>query len=413
MTISTLPETMLKGTPASYKTLGPRPFMQVAMRIAGHIQWGTMIVALPDGRVFKFEGREKPEEVGVLLIKDWRFARKMILGGTIGLYEAFEKDMWDSPDIAQFLRVGAANAEVMQGYFLGNVFVRQLNNLFHTLNKNTKNGSRRNIMAHYDLGNSFYKLWLDPTMTYSSAKFAHPGQDLADAQTNKYRALAESIDLKPGERVLEIGSGWGGFAEYAAREVGASVTGITISKEQYDFAQERMFREGLNEKVEIRLQDYRDVDEQFDKAASIEMFEAVGKEFWPIYFHKLRDSLKPGGVAGLQIITIADDIFPYYEKASDFIQRYIFPGGMLPSPGILRDQVQAAGLSWRREDSFGLDYADTLNAWHKSFLAAWDDIREMGFDDRFKKLWRYYLAYCEAGFRGGTTDVAQVAVARA
>ena len=399
-------------TPDS-EELARTPYLtRLALNIASRIQWGTMLVELPDGRVFRFEGAESPDETGVLVVNDYRFARRLMFGGGVGFFQAYADNQWDSPDVAQFLRIVAANADRMQEYFAGNVLIRQINRFIHILNRNTKSGSRRNIMAHYDLGNAFYERWLDGSMTYSSAKFEHPDQDLREAQTNKYRELAERIQLHPDETVLEIGSGWGGFAEFAAGEVGARVTGITISPEQYDFARERMFKAGLNERVEIRLQDYRDVDDTFDKVASIEMFEAVGKEYWPTYFNKIRNVLKPGGLAGLQIITIDDKYFEKYSKSADFIQRFIFPGGMLPSPEALREHISAAGLAWRENVNFGADYADTLKRWQERFVGAWEDIRDMGFDERFKKLWRYYLSYCEAGFRAGTIDVTQVTLAR-
>ena len=336
-----------------------------------------------------------------------------MLGGSIGFYESFADDQWESPDLAQTLFVFAQNSDIIQMVMKGHPVLRVFNSLHHRRNKNTKSGSRRNIMAHYDLGNAFYEKWLDPSMTYSSALFTSPGQSLVEAQLNKNKSLATQIGLQTGESVLEIGSGWGGFAEYAAKEVGAHVTGVTISPEQYDYARERIFREGLNEKVEIRLQDYRDIDDKFDKIASIEMFEAVGKEYWPTYFNKVQQSLNEGGRAGLQIITIADRFYEKYAKSPDFIQRYVFPGGMLPSPEILNAQVEKAGMKITDKLSFGQDYATTLNNWHERFLHVWDDLTPLGFDSRFKKLWRFYLAYCEAGFKAETTDVCQVTLAKA
>ena len=306
----------------------------------------------------------------------------------------------------------ARNADHIQGSFRAAPVLNFINNMSHAFNRNTRAGSKRNIMAHYDLGNSFYEKWLDRTMTYSSARFPSTDADLASAQLNKYKSLADSIGLQEGERVLEIGSGWGGFAEFAAKNMGANVTGLTLSPAQLDYARKRIFEAGLAEKVEFRLQDYRDVNGAFDKIVSIEMFEAVGQQYWQTYFDKVRDVLKPGGVAGLQVITIADRFYEPYLKSTDFIQRYIFPGGMLPSPSILQDHMKQAGLSLQSVNEFGQDYARTLAQWRHDFLAAWDEIREMGFDEKFKKLWRYYLAYCEAGFKAGTTNVCQVTVGR-
>jgi len=392
---------------------GLPPVFRLVCNILERMRYGALDIRMPDGRVLRFEGSEERDQRGEIFVRDPAFARRALMGGSVGFYEGFERGEWDSPDLAQVLYVFARNADFMQDVFAQNVFVRTINNIAHALNRNTKRQAKRNIMAHYDLGNAFYETWLDRTMTYSSARFEDGTSSLAEAQTAKYRALAQRIELAPGEHVLEIGSGWGGFAEFAAKEVGAKVTGLTISPEQADYARARMQREGLSEKVEIRLQDYRDVDGQFDKAASIEMFEAVGKEYWPAFFDKVNDVLRPGGAAGLQIITIADRFFPYYESTADFIQRYVFPGGMLPSQGILKQQIERAGLAWQDAVAFGGDYARTLHEWHERFLARWDEIRGQGFDERFKKLWRFYLAYCEAGFRARTTDVLQVRVARA
>jgi cyclopropane-fatty-acyl-phospholipid synthase len=249
-------------------------------------------------------------------------------------------------------------------------------------------------------------------MTYSSAKFEKPGQSLNDAQRNKYASLARRIGLAPEHDVLEIGCGWGGFAEFAAKEVGCRVTGITISREQHDFARARLFKAGLAGKTEIRLEDYRDTKGSFDRIASIEMFEAVGEQYWPAYFNKVAANLKPGGQAGLQIITINERYFESYRRSVDFIQKYIFPGGMLPSMRALREQVARADLAWNGNTTFGHDYADTLALWRDRFLAAWSDIRAQGFDEKFKRMWGYYLSYCEAGFRAGSIDVAQVAIAK-
>ena len=387
-------------------------FFRMACGFAERIRYGKLSFRLPDGRVLVFQGREDPEAHGVIIVKDYAFARRAILSGDIGFFESFVADQWDTPDLAACLYIFARNADAVQDAFKASPLIDFLNNLRHAFNKNTRTGSKRNIMAHYDLGNSFYEKWLDPTMTYSSALYPDGHSDLADAQINKYRNLAKTIGLQPDDKVLEIGSGWGGFAEYAAKDVGAKVVGITLSPSQYDFARERIFREGLNEKVEFRIQDYRDVDEQFDKIASIEMFEAVGMQYWQTYFDKLRSALKPGGVAGLQIITIADRFFDNYSQSTDFIQRYVFPGGMLPSPSLLKSHIEQAGLTLTSVREFGQDYARTLNEWHRDFLSAWGDIGAMGFDERFKKLWRFYLAYCEAGFRAATTNVRQVALAR-
>ena len=250
-------------------------------------------------------------------------------------------------------------------------------------------------------------------MTYSSAVYEHPGQPLEQAQRAKYAALARSIDLQSGQSVLEIGCGWGGFAQFAAQEIGAKVTAITISQAQHDFAAQRMFDHGLADKADIQLIDYRDVTGRFDRVASIEMFEAVGEEYWPSYFSKIHEVLTPGGQAGLQIITIRDELFEHYRTHTDFIQRYVFPGGMLPSEERLRGETRAAGLDWTHVTRFGQDYANTLAEWGRRFEASWSEISGQGFDERFRRLWRFYLSYCEAGFRTERTNVIQLGLSRA
>jgi cyclopropane-fatty-acyl-phospholipid synthase len=394
----------LAGTPHGFR---------LAANLASRIHYGSLIFELPNGRSLKFSGVEETASEGVIIVRDYGFAWRSLLGGDIGFFESFADNQWDSPNVADCLYVFARNADYVKEAFTKAPVIGWAHRLHHKLNRNTKTGSRRNIMAHYDLGNRFYEQWLDRTMTYSSAVFPSGGSDLSVAQTNKYRRLAEAIRLKPDEHVLEIGSGWGGFAEFAAKECGAKVTGLTISQAQLDYARKRAFEAGIADRVEFRLQDYRDAEGVFDKVASIEMFEAVGEEYWARYFSKVREVLRPGGVAGLQIITIADRFFETYRRETDFIQRYVFPGGMLPSPTALKSELERAGLVWRAAEAYGDHYAATLQEWHRRFLDAWDKIQPMGFDERFKKLWRFYLGYCEAGFRARTTDVYQIAAERA
>jgi len=295
----------------------------------------------------------------------------------------------------------------------GRAWVRALNFLLHAAKPNSRSASKRNIAYHYDLGNSFYGRWLDPSMTYSAAVYADLEQPeaLYEAQQRKYAAIAARMDLQPGQHVLEIGCGWGGFAEYAAKIVGARVTGVTISQAQHDYAVARIERAGLSHLVDIRLQDYRDITEQFDRIASIEMFEAVGERYWPTYFNAIRDRLKPCGKAALQIITIGEDHFEGYRKGADYIQRYIFPGGMLPSPTRLRAEVEGVGLRFDSTQSYGLHYARTLREWQVAFQTAWPQIAD-GFDSRFKRMWEQYLWYCEAGFKVGTIDVVHVGLSK-
>ena len=388
-------------------------FFRLAAAIAARIRFGSLRFVLPDGRTLHYRGEEEPSAEGVILVRDFAFARRAVLGGDIGFFEGFAAGQWDSPNVTDVLYVFARNADHVREAFTKAPLISLAERIRHGLNRNTREGSKRNIMAHYDLGNEFYEKWLDRTMTYSSARFASAEPDLSAAQTNKYRTLAQSIELREGQSVLEIGSGWGGFAEFAAKEIGARVTGLTISPAQLDYARARIQREGLGDRVEFRLLDYRDAEGAYDRIASIEMFEAVGREYWPAYFGKVRELLKPGGVAGIQTITIADRYFATYSRSSDFIKRYVFPGGMLPSPGALEEEVRRAGLVWQGAAAFGQDYARTLAEWRRRFLAAWDEILAMGFDERFKKLWQFYLSYCEAGFKAATTDVMQIRLARA
>ena len=394
--------------------LADAPFLFKTALRAMALNWdaGRLTFVTPAGRPLPLRG-SAPGPDAEVRIKDYRFIRRALFAGDIGFAEAYMAGEWDTPDLTAVLSAFALNFERLRLVTEGNAVAGLANRLFHALHANTRTGSRKNIHAHYDLGNAFYSRWLDPSMTYSSARFEHADQPLAEAQRNKYRTLAREMALASDHHVLEIGCGWGGFAEFAASEVGAKVTGITISKEQYDFAVRRMFEQGLNEKVEIRLVDYRDVEGQFDRVASIEMFEAVGERYWPTYFDKVREVLVPGGRAGLQIITIQDRMFHEYRRRADFIQRYIFPGGMLPSEARLRDETERAGLTWTGISRFGQSYADTLAAWRKAFDAAWDDIRRLGFDERFRRLWRFYLSYCDAGFRTVRTDVVQLGLVKA
>ena len=376
------------------------------------IRWGVLLVMLPDGRCFRF-GSEMSAPVGVIVVRHGGFAKQLLTGGGIGFAEGYLDQLWDSPDIRVLLTVIARNNDHIGGDMRGKTWFRVLQWLgHHILRRNSRSGARRNIHEHYDLGNQFYEKWLDSGMNYSSARFNHPGESLEQAQRNKYLALANSIGLSHGNTMLEIGSGWGGFAEFAAIEYGCSVTGLTISKEQFDFAKKRIFDKGLSDKVKFLMQDYRDVTGQFDRLASIEMFEAVGEKYWPAYFNTVHNSLKPGGVAGLQIITIAERHFDNYRRSRDFIQKYIFPGGMLPSVTALREQAAKANLAWTSSSAFGNDYADTLSLWFDSFNEKWPAIEQPGFDERFRRMWCYYLAYCEGGFRSNNTDVLQIALSR-
>ena len=386
---------------------------RTAIKMAGR-NWraGALTFVLPDGQTVRLRG-EGPGPEARLVVRDYRFVRRALLSGDIGFAEGYMAGEWDTPDLAALLSACSANFDNLRPLTCGNRLAQWLHGLSHALRRNSRRGSRRNIHAHYDLGNAFYARWLDPTMTYSSARFEARDQRLADAQRNKYAVLARSIDLTAGHTVLEIGCGWGGFAEFAAKEIGARLTGVTISRAQYDFARKRLFEQGLAERAEIKLIDYRDIEGRFDRVVSIEMFEAVGERYWPAYFSKIREVLPPGGRAGLQIITIRDQDFEDYRRRADFIQKYIFPGGMLPSEERLSQETARAGLAFASVSRFGQHYADTLGVWLRNFDAAWDGIAPLGFDERFRRLWRFYLAYCEAGFRTGRTDVIQLGLAAA
>ncbi len=390
---------VLKGLPAK---------AQMSLRSLAYMQKGSLSLTLPDGRTVLVRGKAAGPDASVTL-KNWNLPQRALTGGTIAVAESYMDGDWESPDVGTFLELFLVNADVGRHFANGaRGLLLILEKFRHWMNANTKAGSKRNISAHYDLGNAFYKEWLDPSMTYSSALYSTGANDLQSAQKAKYRALADAIGIKPGDHVLEIGCGWGGFAEFAASEIGCRVTGLTISREQLAFATERMKKAGLEDKVTLKFQDYRDETGQYDHVVSIEMFEAVGEKYWPTYFSKLRQCLKPGGRAGLQIITIKPESYREYRSNPDFIQKYVFPGGMLPTREHLADLGRKVGLKLSGDFGFGLDYARTLAEWREKFWSVWDRIEPLGFDERFKRLWEFYFFYCEAGFRAGNIDVRQV-----
>lgn len=371
------------------------------------IDTGKLLLQLPGGRQFKFDsGNSGP--IASLILYNWNLPKKTLMSGTIGVAESYIDRDWDSPDVTTMLEFFAANRSIYNDLAGHNPIVSVVQKFRHWLNRNNRLGSQRNISAHYDLGNEFYELWLDPSMTYSSAIYEDGANSLESAQRDKYRSLAKNMGITPESHVLEIGCGWGGFAEFVTKEIGAEVTGLTISKEQLDYARSRIKKAGLQEKAQFKFQDYRDEQGTYDHIASIEMFEAVGEQYWPTYFEKIRNCLKPEGTAGLQIITIDNEGFETYRKRPDFIQRYIFPGGMLPSPAALEAVTAKNKLVLHNERIFPQDYAKTLKEWRHRFLEKWDTIKDMGFDDRFKRMWEFYLFYCEAGFKTEGIDVRQV-----
>ena len=400
-------------TPATVEAMFPDlpRMVRMALGFGARLRHGTLDVTLPDGRQVRLGGAQ-PGPAAAMKLYSYGFASRLLNGGDIGIAEAYLSGEWDTPDLTQFLYLFCVNHDLIKAMLADKPMIRFAQMVQHWFNRNTRRQARRNIYAHYDIGNAFYSAWLDPSMTYSSALFEDHTADLTAAQNNKYRRLAEAIDLQPGQKLLEIGCGWGGFAEYVAKTYDARVVGLTISEQQRDFAQKRIQAAGLADKVEIRLQDYRDERDQYDRIASIEMIEAVGEQFWPKYFSQLRDRLLPGGLAGIQAITIQDSMFSTYRREVDFIQRYVFPGGMLPSPHILKTLGERFGVPVIRERIFGQDYAKTLATWRNNFRAAWPNLMPLGFDDRFRRLWEYYLAYCEAGFLSGNIDVRQVVFAK-
>ena len=386
----------------------PRYFARVFNQ-ARAVEHGRLDVALPDGRVFRIEGR-KHGPVAEIRIHDADLFGRILRDGDLGFSEAYLEGGWSTPDLQALMDfIHAGNDALLDG-FPGLGLVRAWEMLRFRLQSNSRAQARRNIARHYDLGNEFYGLWLDESMTYSSALFATGQESMEAAQKAKYAALVDQLGVAPGDHVLEIGCGWGGFAEYAAAERGLRVTALTISRAQYDFARARIARAGLGDRVTIKLCDYRDETGLYDGVASIEMFEAVGERFWPVYFDALKARLKPGRTAALQIITVEDRRFDSYRRSVDFIQKYIFPGGMLPSPSVLRQEVEKAGLRVARSMEFGPSYSQTLRRWHESFNASWDEVARIGFDDRFRRMWNYYLTSCAAAFAHGVCDVTQIVV---
>jgi len=369
---------------------------RLVFQLLEQLQGGMLEIRLPDGSSRLFGDGEH----GVTLsVSDEAMFGAVLARGDIGLAEAYLDGHWDSPDITGLLSLLAKNRAVLKTAVYGSWRKLLAARVRHWLNGNSRAGSKRNIMAHYDLGNGFYQLWLDPGMSYSSALYrAVDGDDLESAQRAKYRRILRRLKADAGDRVLEIGCGWGGFAEMAV-EQGLQVTGLTLSPAQLAWAQKRV------PGADLRLQDYRDTKEQFDHIVSIEMFEAVGERWWPAYFKTIAKSLKPGGRAVVQSITIRDDLFADYRKGTDFIQQYVFPGGMLPSRAAFRAAAAKQGLVVHGEYAFGEDYARTLAEWRHAFEAKWPEIAALGFDENFRRLWRMYLCYCEAGFLAGNVDV--------
>lgn len=369
------------------------------------IEHGTLQLTYPNGLAMNF-GHGAP--VASLHFESWGGLRDILTRGDVGFAEGYIDGKWTTSDLPSLLLLLASNRNAIdQGIYGDGWWGRLIDRLRHLMNSNTLSGSRRNIARHYDLGNDFYSLWLDHSMTYSSARFdGDLSLPLVAAQQNKYRAMLNMVEPEGALSILEIGCGWGGFAEFAA-ERGHRVRGLTLSRAQLEYARMRLDRFGHGESCPIVLQDYRLETGQYDAIVSIEMFEAVGEKYWPTYFETIKKTLKPGGRAVIQSILIDDALFDRYRSGTDFIQQYIFPGGMLPSASRFGDEARRAGLQVTAASHFGLDYAETLLRWRKAFFARIEQVEELGFDARFQRIWAFYLAYCEAGFRAGSIDVAQ------
>ena len=390
------------GAPAAARTV---------LEMLHRLKHGSLSLTLPDGSQHRFGGGEFPN--ASLCLHNWKVCAAALKSGDIGFAEGYIDGDWSTGDLSALLRLFIANRREVEDVIYGTWLGRLVYRIRHLLHRNTRSNSQKNIHAHYDLGNAFYELWLDGTMNYSSALFESPDTSMQQAQRAKVARALRMTDVKAGDRVLEIGCGWGALAEMASVEFGASLVGVTLSTEQLAWARARMERCGVAERVDLRLQDYRDIgrasaaDGQFDAICSIEMIEAVGREYWPTYFSTVARLLKPGGKACIQSIVIADELFERYLQSTDFIQQYVFPGGCLPSPQAFREQARQAGLEVVDEFCFGQDYAETLRQWRQTFMAREQQVLALGFDQRFMRIWEFYLAYCEAAFSERNTDVVQ------
>jgi cyclopropane-fatty-acyl-phospholipid synthase len=390
-------------------------FSRVLGRIDRGLEQGAIEATLPDGSSHILGGR-RPGPRPVVQLHSWRSLARLVTSGSVGWYKAWEEGEWSSPDPVPLFELFMLNADSLGATARAKGLFRLVNNIAHRVRDNDKAGARDNIAHHYDLGNDFYRAWLDEGMTYSSAVFAEPvaaDEPLEAAQARKLDLLLGRLGLEPGQRLLEIGCGWGSLAEAAARDLGVQVTGLTLSEEQKAYAERRLEAAGLGGRCAIELRDYRDAEGIYDAVASVEMVEAVGEAYWPAYLDSIARVLKPGGRAALQFISIREPLFDDYAASADFIQTYIFPGGMLVSEPRLEALARAAGLDWRDRRGFGRHYAETLRRWRLRYDAAVAEGRlPAGFDEPFHRLWRYYLMYCEGGFRGGGIDVAQVTLVK-
>ena len=381
-----------------------KSFEIVAQKFLSKLQFGELSVKFPSGEFKKFKGKDNNQKAD-LVINNYKFISKILKKKSVGFAESYMDGDFTSSNLTNLLLLAFKNEKYFLENFKTNIFFNIYSKFRHFLNENTKSQSKKNIEYHYDLGNNFYTKWLDRSMTYSSAYFDKESQNLFDAQLNKYHKIGEALHLNENSKVLEIGCGWGGFSSYAAKNFKSKIDAITISQAQFEYASKKIQKEGLGEKVSIKFKDYREVDSQYSNIASIEMFEAVGKKYWEKYFDVLKTSLTNSGKAALQIITIDEKRSFQYQNQPDFIQQYIFPGGMLPTKSELNHINKKAGLDFREIKSFGLSYAKTLKIWNNEFQISWQDLVKLGFNDRFKRMWEFYLSYCETGFISKSTDV--------
>lgn len=385
---------------------------RLLLSLFSRLRYGSLRLNTPDGVGFSFQG-ELPGPSACFDVLDWRACGEIVRRGDVGFAEGYIDRLWETDDLVNLITLAALNRDAVEKAIYGRWWGQLLYRLRHFLRANTRTGSRRNVAAHYDLGNDFYRLWLDESMTYSAGLFAgDPACSLEAAQSAKYERVLERLGVRAGDRILEIGCGWGGFAAHAAATRGCEVHGVTLSHEQLRWARANAAHTGVGDRVRIELLDYRDTVGVYDHVVSLEMYEAVGERYWPAYFRTIRERLGRGGRALVQAITIDDELFDRYRRGTDFIQQYVFPGGMLASPQVLRREVERAGLRVADVLGFGADYAETLRRWRVRFNAAHAEVRALGFDERFVRLWNFYLAYCEAGFRARSTDVFQVEIER-
>ena len=380
--------------------------LNLFLNVLAQSKYGSINVYKDNKSIFSFKGEFPGPDASIKILKE-KCISDFFLRGDLGWAESYVDGNWETSNLTDFLEWGARNFHEFSEYVRGKWFTILYLRLKHYFKKNSRSGSKKNISFHYDLGNSFYEKWLDESMTYSSAMFKDPADNLHKGQINKYENLANITGVNENDKVLEIGCGWGGFSSYLAKKYSANVTAITISKKQYEKAKQKIYDDKLTDKVDVKLLDYRNINGKYDKIVSIEMFEAVGEKYWSKYFDVLKKNLKSDGSIGLQTITIEDKFFQKYKKFPDFIQTYIFPGGMLPSVEEMNKVITSSGLHIKNKKMFGNDYAKTIRMWSDSFENSWGCIKSLGFSESFKRLWNYYLGYCEGGFKSGNINVGQ------